>query len=150
MKLIQKHKALIIIITLVALFIASLLLTPKNVSFLIQDATTTQWLADAKSEKYTIVTLSQTTCGACKSFNPTAKQFAERYDINFYWFDVDKMSQEEYKVLGEQFPKFESTPYTVVLKDGKIKKEISGAVDFANLEKQVKDAGVTLTKRVIE
>jgi thiol-disulfide isomerase/thioredoxin len=150
MKFIKEYKALVIILALIVLFIASLLLTPKSVSYLIQDATVTEWLADAKGDDYTIVTLAQTTCSHCLNFLPTAKKFSEKYDINFYWFDVDTLSQEDYTTLTEQFTNFEGTPYTVVLKSGKIKGEISGEVELSALVTQVTTAGVTLKDRVSE
>lgn len=150
MKFIKENKALVIIVALIILFIASLMLTPKSVNYIIDDATVSEWLAAAKGEDYTILTLAQTTCSHCQNFLPVAKKFAEKYDIDFYWFDVDQLGQDDYETLTEQFENFQGTPYTVVLKDGKIKGEISGEVDLSTLVEDVETAGVTLTERTAE
>lgn len=147
MEFVKKYKALIIVVALIGLFIASLLLTPKAVSYLIEDATVTEWLADAKGEDYTIITLAQTTCGYCINFHPVANKFASKYDVKYYWIEIDLLGEEDYKELTKQFKDFKGTPYTAILKDGKIKGEFGGEVQFTALKEKAVAAGVTLKER---
>ena len=59
MEFLKKNKVILIVAALIVLFVVSIALTPKEVSFLKDEATVSEWLKDAKEDKYTIVTLAQ-------------------------------------------------------------------------------------------
>lgn len=152
MEFLKKNKVILIVAALIVLFVVSIALTPKEVSFLKDEATVSEWLKDAKEDKYTIVTLAQTTCGHCTNFKPTAKKLAEKYDVDYYWIEVDLIQDEaDYNAISELFEDFTGTPYTAVLKKGKVAGKVTGgAVDFSNLVSQLEKIGVELNEREVE
>lgn len=149
MEFLKKNKIILIVAALIVLFVVSIALTPKDESYLKDDVTVTEWLKGASEDKYTVVTLAQTTCSHCISFKPTAKKFAEKYDIDYYWIEVDLITAEEdYNTIMELFEDFSGTPYTAVLKNGEVAGKVTGgAVEYSSLVSQIEKIGVELTTR---
>lgn len=152
MDFIKKYKVVLIVLVVIALFIVSLVLTPKTAS-LIDDKSVTEWFAKAQQDEITILTLAQTTCGHCISFKPTAEKFVNKYDIDWYWIDVDsgakvQLSNEDIDILQNQFPDFTGTPYTVIVKGGAILDKINGEASYDRvLETVTKANGGELKER---
>lgn len=149
MEFIKKNKVLFIVAAVILLFVVSIILTPKEENYLIEDTTITKWLEKIKEDKPTIVTLAQTTCGHCKTFKPRAQNFAKNYDIDYYWFETDLITeQSEYDAISTLFDDFTGTPYTAVLKNGKVIGKVQGgAIEYSSLESQVKSFGIELKER---
>jgi len=152
MEFLKKNKVILIVAALIVLFVVSIALTPKDVSYLKDEVTVAEWLKEAEKDEYTIVTLAQTTCSHCINFKPTARKFTEKYDINYYWIEVDLItSQEEYDAITELFEDFTGTPYTAVLKKGEVAGKVTGgAVELSSLVSQVQEIGVELNEREAE
>lgn len=147
MEFIKKNKVVFIVATLIILFVVSIALTPTPTEYVIEDASLSEWIAATNEDKYTIVTLAQTTCGACTAFKPSVQKFAETYDVEWYWFEVNLMEQSEFDKLGEMFPDFQGTPYTAVMKNGKVTGKINGAADYSSIAPAIKQAGIELVER---
>ena len=144
MKFIKENKALIVVICIVLLFILSIIITPNRVS-LIEDKHVTEWLEAASKDKITVLTLGQTTCSHCIAFKPTAEKFVNKYDVDWYWINVDQgaaleLTEEDAQILNEQFPDFSGTPYTVIYKSGKQVDKINGRAEYADVVEIIKDA----------
>ena len=134
MDFIKKNKILVIVCAVIVLFAVSLAIKPKNIG-LIDDLSVTEWFAKAAEDKLTVLTLGQTTCSHCIAFKPTAQKIVSQYDIDWYWIDVDEgakvqLSNSDIQILQEQFPDFEGTPYTAIVRGGQILDKINGEADY--------------------
>lgn len=148
MEFIKKNKVIIIIAALIIIFAVSIALTPKEETYLIENATADEFVSAIKEDKPVIVTLAQTTCGHCTNFKPTAKEFAKKYDIDFYWIEVDLLGEEDYYKVTGYFDDFSGTPYTAVLQKGKIVGKVQGgAVSYSSLLEQIESFKVKLKER---
>lgn len=143
MEFIKKYKFIFIFVGIIALFALSIALTPKDEKFVNDQVTVTEWFAKAKQDKLTVLTLGQTTCGHCINFRPVAEKFAKTYDIEWYWIDVDsgaaiQLTDDEKALIQAQFEDFAGTPYTAIMKNGKLMDVINGEAEYDEVVKTIK------------
>ena len=144
MDFIKKNKFIFIVIGIVLLFIISILITPNKVG-LIEDKHVTEWLEAASKDTITVITLGQTTCSHCIAFKPTAEKFVNKYDVDWYWVDVDggasiQLTEQDIQILNEQFTDFTGTPYTAIYKSGTMIDKINGEAEYADVVEKIKNA----------
>lgn len=77
-------------------------------------------------------------CSACRSFKTTVNKIVENNKVDIKYIDNDKLSEEEYAKLMSYFY-FNSTPTTVLVKNGKEKDRIIGSKKYSQVEKKLKD-----------
>ena len=127
--------------------------TEDDTNYLIEDKSISEWYEVAKGDKVVILTLGQTTCGHFKNFKPVVEKIVNKYDIDWYWVDVDQASsipltQEDVDILNDLFPDFEGTPYTAFVKSGEVIDKMNGAAQYNDTLSVVRGAfGGALSKR---
>lgn len=92
-----------------------------------------------------IVVFAQTTCSYCIQTKPVLEEIAEEYKIEINYFNIDKISTDEYKKLVTTLPLFESewgTPTTVILANKTSKGMVSGAASKDAYVKLFKENGI--------
>ncbi len=105
-----------------------------------------------ESKKETIVVwLGVPTCGYCQAYAPLIADVAKDFGITARYVDVSKMDQEDYDALvaleGEgdwagYGATFTGTPFTVIVKKGKVVGGINGYVEAQSIETAFKAAGL--------
>lgn len=90
-----------------------------------------------------VIVIGQTTCSHCISFKPAMNKVAKDYDITMNYLDILKLSNAEYtkfsnslKDLG--YTEELGTPLTLIIRDGKLIKSISGERTISQLVKELK------------
>lgn len=150
MEFIKKNKVIFIVAALIILFVVSIVLTPKATEYLKDNVSVAEWKAASEKDEYTIVTLAQTTCSHCVAFKPYVQKFVEKYDVNWYWIEVNLLEEKDYNIIGETFEDFTGTPYTAIMKKGKILNTINGEVEYKKIAGYLEDADITLVERTTE
>jgi len=89
-----------------------------------------------KSTTPTLVDFWATWCAPCRAIAPFVDQVAEQYHgkLNVYKMDIDKHPH-----TAEKFG-IRSIPTLLIIHDGKVLKQIVGAVTKAKLEDHIKEA----------
>lgn len=105
-----------------------------------------------ESKKETIVVwLGIPTCGYCKAYAPLLAEVADDFGIIARYVNVAKMTQEDYDYLvtldGEGKYKgygasFTGTPFTMIIKKGKVIGGIDGYVETDKIEAAFEAAGL--------
>lgn len=107
-----------------------------------------------KSDEAAVTVFGRDTCFYCNKFKPVYNAVAEKYGVDFYYFNSDDYDKAEYaKVLnlnlvvpakcsseGTEFKLSEGfgTPLTIITKKGKIIDCISGYVNRSSLMEKLK------------
>lgn len=68
------------------------------------------------SETFPLV-IGSSTCSACSLFKPIMENFISKYQVEVYYIDLSKLSEEDFNSLKAQVG-FSSTPTTVFFEDG--------------------------------
>lgn len=88
------------------------------------------------SSETSAIYIMRTGCSWCQLFEPNMEEMQENYNANVYKIDTDNISDSVYDyILGKlgQNPDDFGTPYTAIVKNGKVVDEISGYVDVDKL-----------------
>ena len=83
-------------------------------------------------ESFPLVIGSET-CSACGLYQATMETFIEKNQIEVFFIDISKISEDEYKALKTQIS-FDGTPTTVFIEKGKLTSfynRIDGAADLS-------------------
>ena len=81
------------------------------------------------------------TCSACKLFKGTMESFITEYQVEVYYIDISKLSEDEYNALKSQ-TSFDGTPTTVFIKDGALTSyynRIDGAESYSKVVETYKN-----------
>ena len=98
-KFIEKNKVLILIVSLIALFVAlSVLIKDKN-DMEEADKLVTEWYTTTKEGGTVVTVLAQTTCSHCINFKPVMEKAQKEYGFKLYWFELDKLSVKSINTL---------------------------------------------------
>lgn len=76
-------------------------------------------------------------CSACAMFKGTMETFIKDYQVEVFYIDISKLTEEEYNALKTQ-TSFDGTPTTVFIKDGELTSYYNRLDGTANYSK-VKD-----------
>lgn len=82
-----------------------------------------------------IVVASQSTCGACKAYEPTVDEFMQKdKDTKLYDVVIDKISDDQEK--NDFLTKYNitGTPTTLFFKNGELKTMVEGVISLDKLE----------------
>lgn len=82
-----------------------------------------------------VLVASQSTCGACKAYEPTVEEFIQKdKDIKLYDVVIDKVSDAQEK--NDFLTKYNitGTPTTLFFKDGELKTMVEGVISLDKLE----------------
>jgi predicted bacteriocin transport accessory protein len=66
-----------------------------------------------------ILVVSQSTCSHCATYKPKLKTIAKNYNIDIYYIDYDKETEEIEKKFLNDYNLDGSTPITIFIKKGK-------------------------------
>ena len=69
-------------------------------------------------ESFALV-IGSSTCSACAKYKITMTEFIEKYQIEVFYIDISKLSDEDYASLKTEIS-FEGTPTTVFYESGKL------------------------------
>lgn len=97
------------------------------------------------AEEATMVFLGRPTCGYCQYMKPIADNMAEEYGFEYMYINTDEISSTNLnKILnkiGVTASNF-GTPYTAVVKNGKVAANLSGYATEEYLFETLKEGGV--------
>ncbi len=144
-KFLSKYKMPIIVIVLIGLFVLLSVLL-KNVDFSggYSDEVNA-WIEATKKDEYVVTVLGQTFCPHCIDYKPVMEELKEEYGFNLYWFEINEMEMKDYNGLVKTYklPSYtESTPYTVITKNGKVITDVQSALSKESLLEFLTNAGV--------
>ena len=141
-KFLSKHIALIIVIIFIGLFVLSGVLSGKQVTK-IDSEEISSWLSDTKSDNYIITVLAQTTCSHCHNYQPVIEEVANSNNLKLHFINLDTLTENDRNVVVNTYDlkDFEGTPHTVITKNGKLLKEISGENTKSRIESALKVVG---------
>ena len=144
-KFLEKNKVLILVISLVALFIAlSVLIKDKN-DMEESDKLVTEWYSTTKEGGTVVTVLAQTTCSHCINFKPVMEKVQQEYNFQLYWFELDTLSVKSRNILENTYDLYDSfgTPYIFITKNGEFISDYQkGEMPEADLIEFLKDNGV--------
>lgn len=144
-KFIEKNKVLILVVSLIALFVAlSVLIKDKN-DMEEADKLVTEWYTTTKEGGTVVTVLAQTTCSHCINFKPVMEKAQKEYGFKLYWFELDKLSVKSRNTLEYTYDLYDSfgTPYIFVTKNGEFINDYKqGEMPEADLITFLKDNGV--------
>lgn len=61
--------------------------------------------------------IGSATCSACSLFKPIMEAFISKYQVEVYYIDISKLSEEDFNFFKSQIG-FSSTPTTIFFEDG--------------------------------
>lgn len=96
-----------------------------------------------KDKKTFPLVIGSSTCSACSVFKPTMENFIKKYQVEVFYIDLSKLSEEESNSLNSII-NFKSTPTTVFFKDGlqtSVYYRIVGSESFSNVVDAYKRMG---------
>lgn len=91
-----------------------------------------------------ILCISQTICEHCKSYKPKLKKVAQEYDLQIFYIDVDKYSQDEINEFKKNISFDGSTPVTAFIVEGEessIASRLFGDVSSDKIVNKLKNFG---------
>lgn len=101
-----------------------------------------------------IIVIGQTTCSHCIAFKPALNSVAEDYDLTINYLNITEISENEYNNFSESLNTIEyndpdfvesgsfGTPLTLIVKNGKVTRYISGQRTKSQLVKEFKKTGL--------
>ena len=102
-------------------------------------------------DEISIIYIGRTTCGYCQLFTPVIDSFSEKYNFDYHFIDIDKLTNGDLikvlNIVGVDTEEF-GTPYLVVSQGGKKIIEQNGYIDEAGLFSVLKSAGVIASDEV--
>lgn len=92
-----------------------------------------------------VIVIGQTTCSHCISFKPAMNTIGKDYGITMNYLDILKLSNDEYTKFSNSlkdmgYTKELGTPLTLIVKDKKIIKSLSGERTISQLVREFKKA----------
>ena len=84
--------------------------------------TVDEYLELMKEDKYNFMVVGSATCSYCTKFKESINEVSEKYDVNFYYVDLDATSSKDAKRLyatDEVFSGEWGTPQSFIYKNGK-------------------------------
>lgn len=81
--------------------------------------------------------IGSASCSACAMFKGTMESFIKKYQVEVFYIDISKLSEEEYNSLKTD-TSFDSTPTTVFFESGKLT-SFYNRMDGAESLSKVKD-----------
>jgi thiol-disulfide isomerase/thioredoxin len=88
--------------------------------------------------------ISRTTCTFCDSFKPKLEKLGNEYDIEVFYIDIDKYSDEKYQEFKKYISFDGSTPVTAFIKNGEettASNRISGNASYEKIVSKFKNNG---------
>lgn len=90
-----------------------------------------------------ILFIGAESCAHCATYKPTLNSVINKYNVDVYYIDIDKLSSKESSYLNNAVP-FTGTPTTVFIKNGKEEStynRIVGDMDFEYIVEKFKKNG---------
>lgn len=87
------------------------------------------WYDDVNNKKTVVTVIGSSTCPHCQEYKPIITSLAEEKNFIFYFFESDKLNNEQYNILTNTYEleNYEGyVPYTFVIKDNKFVKDTTG------------------------
>lgn len=120
-------------IVLLVAIVAILAIVP--ISMLFKNGSNKDMISEIKdlvnSKEAQLVYIGSKNCSWCSMYSPIIKKASENNDFKYHYFDIANLTQAQYNELAELFNQTDGigTPYTALVKDGKIIDEIPGYVE---------------------
>lgn len=79
--------------------------------------------------------IGSSTCSACSMFKVTMDNFISNYQIEVFYIDISKLSEDDYNLLKAEVG-FKSTPTTIFIENGKetsVYNRIVGSESLSNV-----------------
>lgn len=122
----------------------------KNITFIDYDG----YKSLIRNSKTNIIVIGQTSCSHCIAFKPALNSVAGDYDLTINYLNLTELSQEESIKFNESLNTIEynepdflkdgsfGTPLTLIVKNGKVKKYISGERTISQLVREFTKVGL--------
>ena len=94
------------------------------------------------NESFPLV-IGSSTCSACSLFKPTMESFISKYQIEVFYIDISKLSEDDYNFFKSTIG-FSSTPTTIFFEDGNqtsVYYRIVGSESFSGVVEAYKRMG---------
>ena len=98
-------------------------------SNIIMNGDVNSWKQDLRSSE-AITVLGTSTCSACKSYKPVLDEIAAEYNLKIYFFETDKISEEEIEILENTYKLVDFNgfvPFTFYVRNNKYIKGFVGS-----------------------
>lgn len=93
------------------------------------------YLEKYKDSENHIVLIARTTCQYCQIAEPILHKIAKEYDLEIFYLDTDKVTDDEIAALvtsNEYFSNGFGTPILMIVGDEQIKDKVEGLTDYDN------------------
>ena len=92
------------------------------------------WYKDVSSEEKVVTVIGSTSCPHCQEYKPVIKKMAKEYEFKLYFFESDKLSEEEMNILEKTYDLVDyqgHVPFTFIIKDNEY---VTGKEGYSNKE----------------
>lgn len=98
-----------------------------------------------RADNTNIIYIGRETCGYCQMFTPVIDDLKEKFNLDYFYLDTDKLTNKDLKKILTTFDidlETFGTPYLVITKNGKIIDTQSGYTDELSLFFIMQEAGI--------
>jgi len=91
-----------------------------------------------------VICISRTDCSHCQSYKPKLDKISKKYDLEIFYIDIDKYSNDEQNKFRNYISFDNSTPVTAFIKEGEettTSNRIFGNVNSDKIIKKLKNNG---------
>lgn len=138
-----KTKIIILCIICVVAITSVLIINNKDKKTYFQEIKYTEVINKMDSKENFVLCISQTTCSHCQAYKPKLSKVANKYKLEIFYVEVDKLDAEEEKAL-KKYINYSSTPTTVFITNGAEKtvaNRINGDTSSEKIIKKLKSNG---------
>lgn len=97
-----------------------------------------EWLTEVTENSGVVTILGKSTCQHCMEYKPAIEKLANKENFTLYFFELDKLSDEEYNIImnSDYLNTYQGyVPYTFIISNGKKVDDLTG---YSNIE-SIKD-----------
>lgn len=138
-----KNKIIILCVVCLLTIAIVLIINDKSKVTYFQEIKYKEVLRKIDSKENFVLCISQTTCSHCQAYKPKLSKIAQKYKLEIFYVEVDKLTPEEDKEL-KQYINYSSTPTTVFITNGEEKtvaNRINGDTSSEKIIKKLKNNG---------
>lgn len=98
-----------------------------------------------KASNMNIIYIGRESCGYCQIFTPIINDLKEKFNLDYTYVDIDKLTHNDFKKLLKMFgieDKNFGTPYLVITQNGQIIGKQMGYTDELNLFLIMQEVGI--------
>ncbi len=109
------------------------------------EVTVAGWLADYNEGETLVTVIASSTCPHCQNLKPVITSSSKKHGYKLYFFEADKLSEEDYKTLSTtvELEGYEGyVPYVFAIVNKKFTKSTTGEMTDSELTNFLKEAKV--------